>query len=214
MTEWFDSLTSLQMVFFIFALVGTVLFLIQLILIFVGGGDTDTDTGDLDTGSLDTGDMDTDFSGDADVGTNGAAAHHHPSSDAAFKLLSFQGLTAFFMMFGLVGLAMNRGSAQGVLSSMGVALVAGFGCMWLVAKLFQWFHRLQSSGTLNLRNAVGQRGRVYLTIKADAPGQIEVEVQGHLKIFDAVSADNETLPTDTNIKVVGLNGATMVVKKA
>ncbi len=208
MTEWFDSLTSLQTVFFIFALIGTVLFLIQLILIMIGGGDTDADTGDLNTG-----DLDTDFDGDVSADADGAAAHHHPSSDAAFKLLSFQGLTAFFMMFGLVGLAMNRGSEQGTVLSIGVAIAAGFGCMWLVAKLFQLFHGLQSSGTINLDNAVGRRGRVYLTIKKDTPGQIEVEVQGHLKIYEAISAENEMLPTDTSIKVVGINGATMVVTK-
>jgi membrane protein implicated in regulation of membrane protease activity len=207
MTEWFDSLTHLQTVFFVFATIGSVLFVVQLVLILIGGGDADAEM-DLDGGDLDTGDMvASDVDGDMDID------HDHPSSDASFKLLSYQGLTAFFMMFGLVGLAMNRGSEQGGVISVVVAISAGFSCMWLVAKLFKFFHGLQSSGTINLKNAMGQSGRVYLTIKPDAPGQIEIEIQGHLKIYEAVSEDKEVLPTDTRIKVVAVNGTTMVVKR-
>jgi membrane protein implicated in regulation of membrane protease activity len=207
MTEWFDSLTHLQLIFFIFAIIGTVLFLIQLVLILVGGGDTDGDV-DVDTGDgLGGGDVGGDVHGDVH------GDHHHPSSDASFKLLSFQGLTAFFMMFGFVGLAMNRGSGLGGTVSVLVAIVAGFGCMWLVARLFRFFYGLQSSGTINLSNAVGQQARVYLKIKRNVPGQIEVPIQGHLKIYDAVSEDNKEIPTDTRVVVVSVNGTTMVVKR-
>ena len=201
MLEWFESLTHLQQIFLIFAIIGTLLFVIQLVLILVGGGDADADMDtDVGHGGGDIGD--TDIHGD----------HAHASSDASFKLLSFQGLTAFFMMFGFVGLAMNRGSGHGATMSVLVGIAAGFGCMWLVAKLFQLFHRLQSSGTLDLRNAVGQQARVYLKIKENGTGQIEVPIQGHLKVYDAVCETGEEIPTDARVEVVAVKGGIMVVK--
>ena len=200
MVDWFESLTHLQQIFCIFAIIGAVLFIIQLVLILVGGGDADAGA---DVGGHDI----LDGSGDAHGGAD------HGDADTSFKLLSYQGLTAFFMMFGLVGLAMSRGSGQGALLSMGVAVAAGMLCMWLVAKLFVLFRGLQSSGTVNLDNAVGQVGRVYLTIKPGGTGQVEVAVQGHLKIYDAVSAENEAIPTDTAVKVTAVRGSTMVVQK-
>ena len=97
MSAWFASLSSLQWVFALSAMVGGLLFFIQLILMFLtGGGD---DVMDLEDG--------------ADV--------DHADADTSFKLLSFQGMTAFFMMFGLVGLAMNLGSGFGPGTSMIVA---------------------------------------------------------------------------------------------
>lgn len=206
MTEWFETLTHLQLIFFIFAIIGSVLFIIQLVIILVGGGDTDADMGGDAGGDLGGGDLAGDGGGDI-------AADHHTSSDTSFKLLSFQGLTAFFMMFGFVGLAMNRGSGQGATLSVLVAIFAGGLCMWLVAKLFQFFYGLQSSGTIDLGNAVGAQARVYLKIKPDAPGQIEVPIQGHLKIYDAVSETKDEIPTDTRVVVVAVNGTTMVVKR-
>ena len=64
-------------------------------------------------------------------------------------------------------------------------------------KAFQAFKRMQSSGTMNLKNAVGEEGEVYLTIKENEPGKVRVAVQEHLKVFDAVSDDGTEIPTST-----------------
>jgi hypothetical protein len=72
----------LDQLFFYSALGGGALFVIQLVLLFVGGG--------LD--------LDADFS-DADFGHHGA--------DVSFKVLSLQGISAFVMMFGLTGMPMR-----------------------------------------------------------------------------------------------------------
>jgi membrane-bound ClpP family serine protease len=87
--------------------------------------------------------------------------------------------------------------------------------MWLVAKAFALFRQMQSSGTLDLRNAVGQTGRIYLGVKPDVPGKIEVAIQGRLQIFDATSETGEALPTDTRVVVVRVESQNiMVVKRA
>lgn len=42
-------------------------------------------------------------------------------------------------------------------------------------------------GTINIRNAIGSEGSVYLAIPKNGTGQVQVIVQGSLKTFDAFS---------------------------
>lgn len=193
MISWFNSLSGLDQAFAVAALIGGVVFVVQLVLMLVGVGGADADGPGMEVSH--------------DVA--------HADSDVAFQILSVQGITAFVMVFGFAGFAMSRGSGFGAFPSLGVALVAGVGAMWLVAKTFALFRKMQSSGTLNLNNAVGQTGRIYLSVKPDAPGKIEVAVQGRLQIFDATSETGEALPTDTRVVVVRVESQNvMVVKRA
>jgi hypothetical protein len=74
--------------------------------------------------------------------------------------------------------------------------------------------KLQSSGTIDIKNAIGQQGTVYLTIPATGSGQVSVAVQGSLKIFDAVSEGNKKIPTGEKIKVINvIDNKTLVVTK-
>jgi hypothetical protein len=197
MGDWYAALSTLEKIFAVCAAVGGLLFAVRLVLLFAGG-DTHDGSGDVDV-----------HAGDGDI-------DHHDGgdSDVAFKLLSFQGLTAFFLMFGLVGLAMSQDSGYGPPQSLAVAVAAGLGTTWLIGKLFEVFNRAQHSGTINLRRAIGEEGTVYLTIPADAPGKIRVVIQGRLKVMDALSEDNQSIPTDAHIRVVGLvNENVFVVRR-
>ncbi len=198
--EWFDSLTTLQMVFTVLAAVSSLFFVVQVIAMMIGGfGDTDLDM-DVDA------DIDMDMDADVDA--------VHADSTADFHWISIQGITAFFMMFGLVGLMLNKGHGMSAASSIGIGVGAGLVTNFIVARVFQAFRNLQSSGTMNLKNAIGQEGNVYLTIRKDQPGKVQVAVQEHLKVFDAVSVDGNDIPTDTRVVVMRVvKGNTMVVKK-
>jgi len=68
-------------------------------------------------------------------------------------------------------------------------VLAGLLAVWLISWVFTLFGRLQHSGTMDLRNAIGKNGRVYLTIPKGGTGKVEVEVQGGLNVLDAVSED-------------------------
>jgi membrane protein implicated in regulation of membrane protease activity len=194
MIAWFNSLSGLEQAFAAAAMIGSTVFVIQIVMMLIGA----------DHG--------------ADAHAPGMEVSHdvaHADSDVAFQILSVQSVTAFVMVFGFAGFAMSRGSGFGTFPSLGVAFVAGLAAMWLVAKTFALFRKMQSSGTLDLNNAVGQTGRIYLSVKPDVPGKIEVTVQGRLQIFDAVSEDREPLPTDTRVVVVRVeNQNIMVVKRA
>lgn len=165
------------------------MFLIRTVLLFVGG-DTEADVGgDLGAGYDDT--------------------------DVSFKLLSLQGLTAFFMMFGLVGLAMSRQSGLNEFWSVTGGFVAGTITMAIIGQIFVSMKKLQFDGTLNMANAVGEEGTVYLTIPADGTGKARIAIQEHLKVFDAVPANKEEIKTGEQIKVVKvISGNILVVEKA
>ena len=198
MIDWVDSLTTLQLVFFIFGALGLVMFLIQIILMMIGIDDADTD-------------VDADVDMDGDAGTD--VGHVHADSDVDFKVLSLQGVVAFFMMTGWVGLAMNRSFGCGTAISIAIGVAAGICANLLIAKALQAFKKVQSSGTMDLKNAIGEEGSVYLSITKDVPGKVRVAVQEHLKVFDAVSEDGQEIPTDSRVVVVRVvKGNTMVVK--
>jgi membrane protein implicated in regulation of membrane protease activity len=183
------NFTALEYFFMACAIVGGILFVFRLALFFLGGGDADLD---------------------ADVpGSDGG----FDDSDSSFRFLSVQSLSAFFLMFGLVGLALLREGVQEPISMI-AATAAGVFTVWVVSQIFVQMKKLQSDGTLRIHNAVGQEGTVYLTIPGDASGQVQVSVQGGLRMFDAVSADHQKISTGANIRVIKIvSGKVLVVEE-
>jgi membrane protein implicated in regulation of membrane protease activity len=151
-----------------------------------------------------------DFHADgADVHADGEATGDH--ADAGMKLLTFQGLMAFFMMFGLMGLWGMRGGMIGATLSFITAVATGVGSAWLIALLTRFMMRMQSSGTLDIYNALGQEGSVYLTIPAEGEGKVQVTIQDRLMVMDAASGDKEELKTGERIRVIGISGTSILV---
>jgi membrane protein implicated in regulation of membrane protease activity len=149
---------------------------------------------------------------DAALDAGDVSSDHSTDGDASFKLLSLQGLTSFFMMFGLVGLALLRTNLPAMVSVIG-GTIAGLASFWVLSLIFAQMKRLQSEGTIHVQNAVGAEGSVYLTIQKNGTGQVQIVTQGALKIFDAISKDKLLLATGDKIRVVGVDGNTLVVEK-
>jgi len=121
-------------------------------------------------------------------------------------------LTAFFMMFGLVGLALLKTKIAVALTMFGGG-VAGLFAVWVISLILAQMKRLQSDGTLNIQNAIGQSGSVYLIIPTKGTGQVQVTVQGALRIFDAISTDGDIIETGKKIRVSGtIDNNTLVVE--
>jgi len=164
--------------FFLYsALAGGALFLVQLVLSTMGGGDADLDMG----------------------------GQHHTSADMAFKVLSLQGLTAFFAMFGLVGLALFHESKAGAAISVLGGLTGGALTTWLISMIFHAAKGLEVSGTVDLERAVGLTGTVYLGITSDKPGKLTINVHGRSLTLDAVT-EGEPLPTGIEVRVTRVLG--------
>jgi hypothetical protein len=193
------GLSGIELIYWVSTIIGGMLFILRLILMLVGGigeGEVDTDmVGDFD------GDVDADFDGDV------------VDSDIGFKLLSMQGLTAFFMIFGLVGLALLKSNVAEILTVLGGG-AAGLITVLVISVIFSQMRHLQSSGTLNLNNAVGKSGMVYTNIPEKGTGQVRVSVQGSLKIFDAGSNDGSAIKTGEIINVIEvIDNKTLIVER-
>jgi membrane protein implicated in regulation of membrane protease activity len=146
-----------------------------------------------------------------DIGADDAS-DSHSDLDAGTRLITLQGVAAFMMMFGLVGLALTREAALAPIVAVPIALGAGFLSMWILARVFAAMIQLQSSGTLDLRHAIGREGVVYLTIKPGTGGQVQVDVQGRLGVYDAQGNGAVELATGRAVRVVGVRGGTLVVE--
>lgn len=190
-----SDLTRIEVIYWASATIGGTLFILRLIMVFAGGGDSHDG---LDT-ALDT--------------TLDASHADHASADVSFKLLSLQGLTAFFMMFGLVGLALLKAGLPVLVTVIG-GMLAGFATVAVVSAIFTQMKRLQTDGTLNIQNTIGKDGEVYLTIPKNGSGQVQIIVQGSLKIFDAISGNEASIATGEKVHVVGVQGGnTLLVEK-
>ena len=118
------------------------------------------------------------------------------------QFLSIQNLSAFFMMLGWVGLAMMRSSGFGPIPATAAGILAGFVSASILMKVTNSLMKLSQTGTARTTSAIGKTGRVYLRIPADGDGQIEVDVDGRLKVCDAISADGTEIKTDSQVFVI------------
>jgi hypothetical protein len=198
-----SELSWIEIIYWGATIIGGTLFILRTILLLVGGG---FDTHDFDHP------LENDLWTGQDAHLDTDSMETHPDSDFSFRLLSMQGLTAFFMMFGLVGLALVKANLATPLTILGGG-AAGLFAVWLISLLFAQMKRLGSDGTIDIRNAIGQSGSVYLPIPAEGTGQVEITVQGALKIMDAVSKGGQTLKTGEAIQVTGvLDQKTLIVE--
>ncbi len=186
-----SEFSGLELFFIICAVIGGALFLVRFAIQLFGSGDTGTDT-DLEVGHADV---------------------DHVDADVSFKLLTLQGMTAFFMMFGLVGFAMLRESHASGAAALTAALAAGTGTVWLIGKIFSSVRKLQSSGTLDNAGAIGEQGTVYLTIRAHGTGKVLVTMNGRPREFEATAKDGAELKTGERIRVLEVNGSVLVVER-
>ncbi len=186
MAEWFSNLEFLPKVYWLVAIIGSLIFSVVMIMAFAGG--------DAD----DIGDMDTDI--DADAG-------------AGFHFISFKNLIGFFTIFGWSGIACIDAGVSKPLTVI-ISIVCGLIMMTIMASLFYFISKLTDSGTLNYKNAIDAVGEVYLTIGADRSkiGKVTVNVQGTMRELDALTDSFTELKSGTIIKVVDVtsNGILIV----
>lgn len=187
---------SMQTLYVLCATVGGTILVVQTILLALGGGhdaDSDIDPGDLHDSSFGHG-----------SGHDSAHDHAHAhEADSFLKLISFKTLVAFVTFFGLAGLA-SRQAGYAALPALGVAVAAGSIGLYAVAYLMAAMARLQSKGNLDLSNAIGQSGKVYLRVPSERSGRgkVTVSVQGRRVEIKAVTAGPE-IPTGTEVRVIG-----------
>ena len=195
-----------QTIYWACAILGCTLVGIQVVLQIFGLFDTDVDV-DGAHADVDAGHVDVDAGHAADSGIHDAQGH----GNVMFGVLSFKALSAFAGIFGLVGLILidrEVGTGGRVAASAGAGFVGMLGVGWMM----RGFSRLQSSGNIDIRNAVGCRGTVYLPIPQGKTGQgkVTVIVQGRSMEFGAIT-DGEALATGAHVTVLRVEGELLKV---
>ena len=207
MAEWWNALSALQQMFLFAAVPFTVILIIQVILTVIGlGHDSDMDTG-ADTDS----DMDVH---DGMSPESDSDIHDGHISAAGFRFFTIRGLVAFFCIFGWTGYALS-GEALGTALTIVISAAAGLIAMLLIGLMFYAMKRMQASGNLQYANAVGHDAEVYLPIPParSGKGKVMVEFQERLVEAEAVTDDEEKIPTGAAVHVVGNTGSTLIVKR-
>lgn len=177
-----SEISVFEQAFWIIAIPATVFFLLLLVLT-IFGGDTDADV-----------DVDTDVDGDIADGDS-----------IPFQFISLKNIVAFFTVFGWSGIgfiSMGLGPGQVILFS----TLCGLAMMILMASLFYFMSKLAENGTLRMGNAIGKLGEVYLVIpaKRGGMGKVQLNVQGSLRTLDAITDDEETIPTSSIVQVLNV----------
>ena len=176
MEEWFYAMSLFQQIYWVIAVVSTVILLILLVLTLIGG--------DAD-----------DFGGDVDMEIEG-------DTGIAFQFLSFKNLMGFFTIFGWSGISCID-AGWPIWSTILVSFICGLVMMLVMAATFYYLSKLQSSGTLNFKNAIGQVGEVYLTVGANRSniGKVSITVQGTLRELDALTDEEVNLELGNVVRV-------------
>ena len=174
------------------AVLGTTVFLIRLGLMTIGGF----------ADGVDGVDVDIDVDADVDLGADVEAS----DSTHAFELLSVQSIAAFLMGFGWGGVGGLIGFDWPFAMSMLTGAAFGAGMVWLLGLLMKAMYDLQSSGNVNIQDAVGAKGTVYTNVPAQGGGrgQVRVVVNEQARIYNAIS-DGDAIVTSSNVRIVRVN---------
>lgn len=192
MLDWWNGLSLISQVFYVIAIPSTLILLLQTILLLfgLGGGDHDVDH-DVD--------HDTDFDHDAD----------HDAHDADMRLLTVRGIIAFLAVCGWTGVAMtDLGVGAGVTTL--AALAAGMAALVLVAVILRSSSKLQQSGNLDIQNAVGLTGEVYVSIPEGGRGKVTLVIQERFMELDA-RCPERALQDGERVKVVAVTESNTLI---
>lgn len=186
-----EMFNSTSLFFSLPAIAGTLLFLIKMGLMALGGvgGDLDLDV-DVDT------DLDIDLGSDVDGG----------DSTAAFQVLSLQTIAAFLMGFGWAGLGAWIGFDLALGPSVLIGAAGGVGLVWFMTLLLKAIYDLHASGNVDITDAAGHEGVVYASVPGAGAGRgkVRVIIDDRDRIYDAVSAAG-ALATNTRVRVEKVN---------
>ena len=169
METWWASMELFEKVMWCIAIPSSIVFIIQMIMTFVGA-DSSSDFDSVDGGDISDGGM-------------------------PFHFFTFRNLINFLLGFSWTGISFyntihNRFLLVLLSAFVGLVLVA------IVLLLFVWLSRMVQSGNIYIDQAVGKTATVYIPIsgKRARAGKVQVSVNGAVREYDAIT-DSDDLRT-------------------
>jgi len=217
-SDWWDTLGLIRQILYCIAIPGTLLLIIQTVLVAIGFGGAGEGVDFTDTSSFDgvpdlSGGFDGDISG-AHAGGAGSLDGGNPHDFGALGFFTLQGVVAFLCVFGWSGILFLNAFGNAALSLI-LAFILGFLAMAGVARIIRLSGRLAQNGTLNMKLLIGEPGVVYIPIPEDKHmrGKVTVQTSERMVECDAIS-ETGSLPINTPVRVTDiLAGNVLVVER-
>ena len=134
------------------------------------------------------------------------------SNEPGLHLLTLRGLVAFFALFGWSGLVALQAKLN-IISVITIATLAGALACYTVAKLLQIFMKLQDSGNLQLENAIGLTGTVYIRVPAkySGVGKVNLTLQERYIELEAITPEETDILPGQSIIVSDLKDTDTII---
>lgn len=180
MIAWWNDLQLAQQIFALIAIPSTLVMLIQTVMLLIGMGDGGA--GDVDGDEI--------FEGDGD----------------GLVLFSVRGVVSTLTVMGWSAVALLETLTPALAIS--IAAVLGVATLFGMAFLMRAVARLQSSGNIDVENAVGKVAVVYIPIpeQGKGTGKVTMTLQEKYCELAAVTLGAERLATGTLVRVVSVDG--------
>ncbi len=188
MFQFLDHLDALHQAFWYIALGSSLVFVVQMVLTFIGSDSSDG--------------IDTDFDGDFD------------GTDAPFQLFSLRNLVNFLLGFSWTGIAFYPTFENKILLSL-LAGVVGIGFVLLFFFILKQILKLSEDNTFNISALKGKVGEVYLKIPAHnaAKGKVLISLKGAHHELYAITRSGEDISSGEFVKVIEIEDEILVVEK-
>jgi membrane protein implicated in regulation of membrane protease activity len=181
MIAWWNSLETAQQIFALIAIPTSLIMLIQTVLLLIGfGGETDADGDDVFEAN----------NGESD----------------GLALFSVRGIVSMLTVFGWAGVAFWElmKPFPAVLLAAALGLLTLFGMAYLMRAV----SRLQSSGNIDVENAVGKVAKVYIPIPpaGKGTGKVTITLQEKYSELSAITTSEQKIATGSLVRVVAVDG--------
>jgi hypothetical protein len=213
--SWWENLALFGQILACMAVPATVVMVIQTVLLIFGGAFSHGDGLDLDADGADF-DADGDVDLDGDVPDGNFDSDHDIAHGAdGLRMFTVRGVIAFFAIGGWVGLAVWAATRNPAVSAL-CACISGGAALVLSAYIIKWSLKLQESGNISARNAIGAIATVYIPIPAQraGPGHVTLTLQERFVEMEAVTDSAEPLKTGRQVQVVGVVGENRLIVKS
>ena len=190
MINWWNGLELVQQIFALIAIPSTAILIIQTVLQLIGIGGDDVPE-DIDGDGIPDSDLD-------------AAA----AADDGLSLFSIRGILSMLCITGWLGVGLLE-TALPDWAAILIAVAVG------IAFLMRGIYKLQSSGNIDISNAIGKVAQVYIPIPAAGAGsgKVTITLQEKFCEYTAITAAAEALKTGSYVRVVSVSdGGVLLVE--
>ena len=193
--EWYNALPSTLQVYWVIALITSLVFLIQMVLTFIGIGDADADT---------------DLGGDTDL-SDGSTL----DAGGAMQLFTMRNIINFLLGLGWGGVCLYSVIPNAVVLSI-AAILVGVAFVYVFILIYRQMRRFEKNGAFNIKECVGHTVDVYLTIPArrSGSGKVQVSFYGSVQELAALTDSDSPIRSGAKVRILEIvDGGTVLVEK-